>query len=464
MTEGLYDTQNWAEETFGHCDLGDPRRVARLIKAGVQMANRPDGSLPDQFETWGELKAVYRLFNEPDVTYQKILEPHCRDTRARGLPGEVKLLVSDTTELDYSSLLSVDGLGQIGNGNNRGLLLHTALMLDGGSGRVEGIAAQEIFKRRPKDPERTPAQIRMSEDRESAVWGRVIDAAGSPPPGVTWIHVCDRGADDIEVMRKAVSHDCGFVIRAAKLNRVVIGPDGSRLPLQTLLDGLPGKDEYEIQVAASKSGPARTAVVTLKHGALRIPNPSRLTPWLKANPSEPLAAGVVELVELNPPRGAKPTRWVLLTDEPVETVEHAEEVIGQYERRTTIEDYHKCLKTGCSVENRQMKSRHGLESVVAICMLVAVRLMQMKMAALDEPERPASDFAPRSWIKVLCEVRGLPADGRLTIRAFVRALAGLGGFLGRKGDGEPGWLTLWRGFEKLTLIIRGFSLNAKRCG
>ena len=35
------------------------------------------------------------------------------------------------------------------------------------------------------------------------------------------------------------------------------------------------------------------------------------------------------------------------------------------------------------------------------------------------------------------------------------ALARLGGHLNRKGDGPPGWLTLWRGWEALRLMIQG---------
>jgi hypothetical protein len=47
------------------------------------------------------------------------------------------------------------------------------------------------------------------------------------------------------------------------------------------------------------------------------------------------------------------------------------------------------------------------------------------------------------------------------VRDFFRTLAKLGGFLGRKGDGEPGWLTIWRGWEKLYGMIRGAELVAE---
>jgi len=40
----------------------------------------------------------------------------------------------------------------------------------------------------------------------------------------------------------------------------------------------------------------------------------------------------------------------------------------------------------------------------------------------------------------------------------MHAVAKLGGFLARKGDGEPGWRTLWRGWHELTLIHTGYEL------
>lgn len=42
-----------------------------------------------------------------------------------------------------------------------------------------------------------------------------------------------------------------------------------------------------------------------------------------------------------------------------------------------------------------------------------------------------------------------------TIREVVRQIAMLGGFLGRKGDGEPGVKTLWQGMQRLRDFVEG---------
>ena len=178
------------------------------MKLATQLADRPDGSLPDQTETWGDCKAAYRLFDQADVSFQAIIEPHCRQTREACEPGDVKLIINDTTEYDYTSLRTAKGLGPIGNGHCRGFFVHSALMLDDQSHRVEGLAAQEVYYRKVRKGSKKPKvarnSVRRRPDRESAVWGRVIDRVGRPPEGVLWIHVCDRGADDIEIGRAHV--------------------------------------------------------------------------------------------------------------------------------------------------------------------------------------------------------------------------------------------------------------------
>lgn len=75
---------------------------------------------------------------------------------------------------------------------------------------------------------------------------------------------------------------------------------------------------------------------------------------------------------------------------------------------------------------------------------------------------PAQNVVPRAWLEML---RALRKDSRTdTARDFFRHLAGLGGFLMRKRDGEPGWITIWRGTDKLLLAIRGHAAMRKRCG
>lgn len=458
MATFTWDPETWAVENFATCQLKNSARNRRLIQVAQQLLRRSDTSLPNQTETWADTKGAYRFFDTDNISYQDIIAPHCALTHRSCRPGQVKLIICDTTEVDYTSLRETTGLGPIGNGHNRGFFLHSALMVDAGPGHhTDGLVAQEVFYRKVRSGPRTKSKnsSRSKADRESAVWGRVIDAVGPPPAGVTYKIVCDRGADDIEVMHRAKHQGCGFVIRASRLKRKVLTEDGRTLPLDEVLKEWSAVGTARsIQVPATGKSPARIAQVTLRYGTVSLPV-GRPTPWLKEHgPFAPLRVGVVELREESPPAGQKPIRWVLYSDSLVTTEGEANEVVEYYEQRWRIEEFHKVLKTGCRIEYRQLQTADRLERMVAVSSVVATRLLQLKTAARETPERSASELVPPRWIKVLLTLRKRPVTPNLTIRDFVRHMACLGGFLGRKGDGEPGWITIWRGYTKLEAAVQ----------
>jgi hypothetical protein len=467
MVAVILDPQSWSAAQFSDCILGDARRNQRLIKVAMQMAARPDGSTPDQTETWADCKAAYRLFDEEDVTFAGIVAPHCRQTRAAGQPDSVKLLISDTTELDFGRHRNVTGLGPTGDGGGLGFFLHSSLMIDAATNQIDGLAGQKRFYRKVRSTARRhDNSIRRSSDRESVVWGELIDAIGPPLNGMKWIHVCDRGADDFEVFCRALRQRCEFVIRASRLNRKVFDADEKKLALDAFLKGLAIRGISKIAVRPGHGCRGRTALVEIRFGQVLVPVPSVKTPWMKQHVTrDPLLLWVVELRESSPPKGVTPLRWVLYTSEAINTITDAQAVISHYEQRWTVEDYHKALKTGCHVEHRQYATAARLERVTAVLSILAVRLLQMKTTARDTPDRPAHEVAPARWVEVLKRVRRKADTHVMTIREFIRELAGLGGHLGRKCDGEPGWITLWRGLEKLLLILRGADAERRRkCG
>lgn len=463
------DPEAWAVQQFGQCVLGDLRRNKRLIKFAMQIVARPDGSTPDQTETWADCKATYRLFDQEDLTFDALAVPHFEHTRRCSARGGVQLLISDTTEINFGQQRKVEGLGPTANGSGRGFFLHSSLMFDPARGQIEGLAGQKIFYRQPKSAKKVHKNSqRRSKQRESLIWGKVFEDVGSPPEGTKWIHVCDRGADDFEVFHRAVRQQCSFVIRASKLNRLIIVPGDRQVKLRDYLHELPVRGTHTIVVRASKDSPARTATVELRYAQIGLPRPRVTTEWIRQNtPQAPLLVSVVELREAHPPQGVTPLRWVLYTREAVNSPTDASLIVSYYEQRPLIEEYHKALKTGCHVEERQYATADRLERVTAVLSILAVRLLQIKTIARETPERPAHEVAPARWVEVLQQIRKTKTKtkGVMTIHEFVRQLAGLGGHLGRKGDGQPGWITLWRGLEKLLLIMRGADIARRaKCG
>lgn len=451
------DINDWASENFGACQLGDVRRTRRAVTLAGQVAAHPDGSTPAQTEAWSDCKAAYRLFDRKEVTFDALCEPHWELTRNRD--GGVWLLIGDTTEIDFGIQREISGLGPTGDGGGRGFFLHSSLMIDAATGEIAGLAGAELFHREPV-PEGETRRQQKNRTRESEVWGRVIDRVGPPPEEARFIHVFDAGADNFEVFCRLRLQRCDWVIRAAQKHRVVFDTEGGRTPLQTLVDRQPPAGMYELTLrsrkhASGKKQASRTARLEVRHAQLSMPLPQEPTPFMQQCGIERVPMWVVEVREVDAPADVEePLHWVLLTSEPVESFDDAWTVIGWYEQRPVVEDYHKCLKTGCRVEERQYETSERLEAVTGMLSVVAVRLLQLKFVARAEPERPAKGVVPSAWLRMLRALR--KGKHRInTVREFFRSLATLGGFLGRKWDGEPGWITIWRGLQKLLLCIRG---------
>jgi hypothetical protein len=446
------DVNQWAQEQFGECELGDRRRTKRLVSYAAQAAASPDASTPRQTETWNDCRAAYRLFDQEDVTFAAITAPHHRATRAR--TEGTWLLISDTTDTHFPGR-DVQGLGHTGDGGGRGFLLHSCLMVSPDGRDIAGLAGQTIRYRRGKQRRNSHASSVRREDRESIIWGHVIDQVGAPPEGVHFIHVFDRGGDQFELYCRMRQHRTSWVVRAARLNRHIVTPGGRRMKLDRYLKTLPVAGTYQVELPANKDQPARTATMEVRHGAATMPRPKQVSPWVKQSGVREVAMYVVEAREIDPPPGVQPAQWVLWTDESVETFSDACRVVEYYKKRPIIEDWHKALKTGCRLESRQYETAERLEAVTGLMSVLAVRLLQLKTVARHEPERPAEEVVPKPWIKMLYHLRKRPPRRPCTVRDFFRDMAKLGGFLGRKSDGEPGWITVWRGFEKLHLCLRG---------
>lgn len=462
----------WAQMEFSECELGDRRRTNRLIKAAGDVLARPDGSTPDQFESWSDCKALYRLMDCEDVNFQAITTPHYERTKQSGEPGETSLILNDTTEIDYGGKRKARGLGLVGKNTGRGFFLHSALMRDPVTQQVIGLAGQEILYRKTRVKKGAKNSRRRDAERESVVWGKLIDQIGPPPSGVKWLHVCDRGADDYEVYCHAHRNRCGWVIRACRLNRIILTEEGTQTTLEEHLDAQPVRGTQTLEVPATAKRAARTAQLELRFAPLQLPTPQVTNAWIREHaPDQPLPMWVVELIEVDPPTDAEPVRWVLLTSERVETVEQAQQVIDDYSQRWAIEEYHKALKTGCRVEERYYETSERLERITGLLAIVAVQLLRLRTLAEETPEKPAAEVVPPEWVKTLTQVRQRPGPrakqldaATMTIAEFVKHLGGLGGHLGRKCDGRPGWQTLWRGLEKLLLILRGIKTAQQKCG
>lgn len=453
----------WAEVQFGQVELGDLRRRRRAVRVAEQMARHPAASIPEQAGNWSGTKASYRLFSEEDVTFEALCSGHWGLTRRLAVEHQRVLLVQDTSCLDFSRHGAAEGLGPIGDNKGRGFMMHSTLCVNPvGSGEVLGLAYQMLFCRQPTPEQETRAE-RRRRDRESEIWRTSMREVGPPPPDAQWIYVCDRYADDFETFETCGAMRADFVIRVAQDRRAAMGHEASK-PSDRLLQlarSLPATGGKSMWVRKRPTRQARWAKLLVGSTPVTV-----FPPWLAGRKSEPLRGWVVHVWEIDPPKGEDPIEWVLLTTVPVADLDMAVTIAFWYSLRWLIEEYYKCLKTGCSAEKRQLEEAERLRACIGILAVVAVRLLQLKQQARVNPDRPAVACAPEGHVQVLAVYLNRSVEG-WTVREFWREVARLGGFLARKSDGDPGWQTVWRGWQKLDLLTIGAGLaesRDKKCG
>lgn len=453
-----HSAAEWATDQWGSVELGDARLNRRAVQIGAAMAEHPAQSLPQQMGDGAALRGAYGLINHPGMTLERLSRPHWEQTRQAAGQHPVVLFVQDTTELDYTHHPTKEGVGPIGDGNGQGLLLHSTLgVVPDETLQILGVADQQAVLRRPADQPRP----RHAASPEGRVWAWAAEAVGVPPEGVLWVHVGDRGSDDFRFMHACRKADKHFLIRVAR-NRILEWEKEKIDPgMRKLVDcarTLPVQHRYTLDVPRQHKRKARTAQMCLAWARVTIPAPKQGPPELRDQP--PITAWVIRAWEVDASPDVEAIEWILVTSVPTETVNDAQEHVRWYTHRWLTEDYHQCLKTGCSIEKRQFDHGDDIRRLLGFCGPIAVRLLQLRNVARVEPRVPAVMHVDPLTIEVLTQRLEWTVEEPLTMGDFWRGVAQLGGHLGRRGDGPPGWKTLWRGWQYLSDLATGARLHA----
>lgn len=455
MDVRIPDCASWAKQTFGEVDLKDRRRTQRLVASAAKIATQPEKSFPSVFD-WNELRGFYRVCDQKSTRLAAVQGPHWEKTRQALGHHPLVLILHDTTELDFTAHGALVGTGPIGDGNGQGFLQHNSLAIVPEPRQVLGLTYQQWRVRQPA-PEGESTFQRRKRHRESEWWREGIQAAGRAPESTCVVDVGDRGADNYDAMRAAQDVGHHFLFRVYQ-DRAVYR-DAERTDAMHLLAharSLPSQGSDVVEIPGRGNRPPRTATVNLAAGVIWIPAPSG-TPCRRQQPL--LQTWVIRIWEPHPPTGIdEPLEWLLLCSLPTTTLEELKERRDWYCCRWVIEVYHDIEKNGCSEEDRRFETAERMEACVAVLALVAVRILQLRTAVLRQPTAPAEQVASAAEIEVVRRfVRHRCTT--FTVRDFVRGVARLGGFLARKGDGEPGVRALWRGYQRLQDMLIGYCLH-----
>jgi hypothetical protein len=457
MVVAAVTARTFGHEHFGQAQLGDRRRTRRLVRVADRFLAHPQGSLPHKCQDPAMYQALLGLLTPEAVTHRAVLQPHYDRTlqRMREHPGSI-VLAGDITELDFTAKKSLRGqLGRIGDGRGYGYECFNLLAVGADTGGVFGLANQVLFRRRRARKGESKAASRRRADRQSRLWVRCHQDLPAAPAGRQWVYVFDREGDTTEALDALGRQGKQYVLRSHSNRRILLGHTGPgpQAKLHDHLRTLPAVGRREVRVPAQDGQPARQAVCGVAWAAVQILPPRQAR---GEHGREPLLVWGLRVWELQPPPGAKPVEWLLLTNIAVATEAEAQQRLDWYELRWQVEELHKAQKTGCGIEKPQLRKAGRLEPLLGLLSVVAVGLLQLRDAAraAEAASRPATEVFPAVAVEVLSRQR-YGERRALTLREFLYALARLGGYQDRPKAGPPGWQVLWKGWGELQPMVQG---------
>lgn len=447
---------SWAYHECLYSNLPDARLDARLVGMLDAFTERPEASCTEVLGKAGA-RAAYRFWSNQRIEPEQILAAHVGRTAERAAAYPVVLVAQDTSEINLTSHRATRGLGYLGAPQCRGLLLHSLLAI-APTGVPLGVLRQFTWTRPLTQlGKRHRRRTTALKDKESQRWLEGLAAVGQTLPQHPHVVLMgDRESDLFDLFAAPRPAQVDLLIRVCREKRRVEHPAKY---LDAALEAQPVRGHVQIHIPPRPKRRERTATMAVRWTTLEVHAPRRGP----KRPPQRLTFLLIE--EIHPPAGEKPVRWLLATTLPVETLEDALQCIQWYADRWVIERFHFVLKSGCKIEQRQLDDVTHMERALRMFSIVAWRLLWLTLQARETPDAPCTvilqEFEWQALHATAKRHRPLPSQPP-TLREAVRMIASLGGFLGRKRDGEPGPQTLWRGIRRLADITQGWLLAQKQ--
>jgi hypothetical protein len=477
--------QEWILEETAEADLGDERLNRRLRTVLDTMSQKPSLKFPAGCNGRAETEAAYRLLDNDKVGQDAIFAMHRDPTLERIRAQKVVLIAQDTTELDMTRPQEIMvGAGPLNDESRVGFFDH-ALVAYTPEGVPLGVVAADIWARdfdgfdKSAEQKRAERRAKPIDEKESHRWlagYREACRVAHEAPGTLVVCLSDSEGDIYECVLEGQKETDGpkahWIFRACQ-DRALIVDDGAPADCPTTLGArvasTPILSHLTIDVRQRESSStesrkrkqareARTAELTVQAARVKLRGPAR--PGGKLPDIE---VNCVLVTEPNPPEGAEPVEWVLLTSLPIDTLEQVLAIIKFYCGRWGIEIYFRILKSGCKVEESQLHTAERFLPYVALCMIVAWRIQYLVMLGRECPDLPCDiAFDDDEWNAAYAVVKKQPPPEKPpSLKTMIGLVASLGGYLGRKGDGEPGPKALWVGLQRLTDLAHGWRAFAR---
>ncbi|EEY43522.1 IS4 family transposase [Vibrio mimicus] len=450
----ISNSAQWAKHVFQHANLGDSRRVNRLIKLSATLAAHSGKSVPQANQSAADIEAAYRFIRNEAIHADAIAEAGFLATKQDALTFDTLLALEDTSSLSFSHKGVRDELGHTtSHHSSRGFQAHSVLLYAPLQMQVVGLIEQQLWTRDiATKGKRKDATKRPYIEKESFKWQRasqnMAQRLGSHMSQV--VSVCDRESDLIEYLQYKLTHQQRFVVRSM-ISRHIEEAEGK---LHLYGKSLQSAGERQVEVVQKGGRKGRVATCEVRFSPITLKMPSN-----KEGGSTPLF--YVSCIEKDNPDGLC---WHLLTSEHITTQKQALTILEWYEKRWLIEDFHKSWKSGgTQVEDLRLQSKGNLERMIVILAFIAVRIQQLRhlgqQQEVAEQQSCETLLGNKAWKLLWLKVeKSKPPKHAPTVRWAYLSLGKLAGWHDSKRTGIVGWERLWEGWFKLQTILEGYEL------
>lgn len=453
----MIPTESWVETELASLKLSDQRLKERAIKIVSDLSHNPSGSIPEFSGDWKGARGVYNFCANQNVDRTQIVQAHQAGTVQRIKEGgyERILALQDTTEFNYQSHGATEELGPLDHPAVQGFFAHNVLAASV-DGLPLGLLAQQVWVRQesalsPREKKQLPIA-----EKESYKWLQGLsDSTPALPAQVEVIVVSDRESDIFEYFVHPRPEQVELLVRATHNRRLADEQQGLWATLRT--SAVRGKIEVEVRQTPTRR--ARTASCQVYYKKVKL-KPPKKRPGLPAG-LQPIWLSAILVREMSPPEDEEPVEWLLLTTLAVSSFAQACDIVAYYAKRWLVERFHFVLKSGCALEDRQLRTGTRLQRFLALANLVAWRLLWLTYLGRGRPDLPCTvAFEAYEWQALYAFVHQTPLwpEQPPSLAQATLWLAQLGGFLGRKSDGSPGVQVLWRGWSRLVDIVHTWLL------
>ena len=452
----------WAQEQFGRAQLGDVRRLRRLIEMAAGAAKCPSGKVAAVFSRSREREGAYDFLESPHVKTEAVAEAMFSATVERSRANNAVYVALDITQLTLKDEHESKGFGVLGASNFpvRGLCVMNALCVDT-DGVPLGLLDQHYWAREVRQSgtlyeRHAMNRARPFEDKQGVQFVRAAERAVDRLSGtgvIPWF-VVDREGDCRDILKVLSGLPCLFTIRGTKNRRLSSVSDEEYVRESLLLEPPLATDRVQIARHGKRAGRVAQIEVRAKSVELRFN-------YRQSSGIERLKLYAVWVRE--PSNADDALDWMLYTNAPISSASAALKIVDSYRARWRVEEFHRTWKRGeCNVETAQLRSYDAMVRWSTVLSAVAVRIERLKYLSRSMPNLPATvELEPIEIEALKIEQRSRASSERRrprlpatpSIEEATRWIAEMGGWMGQKSSGPPGSITLARGLEKLSIYV-----------